>query len=308
MARKQLPAKELQRRRRAREIKKKRNEQETESDDEDEENDACAICDNGGGLTCCDGGCQRSFHLADQESEDSECRLALGITEEEAKMIIEREEAFICKNCKYKQHQCFVCGMLGSSDLSSGAEVYQCEHEDCGHFYHPKCVADLLYPDNEEATLFEIQIAAGEKFTCPMHECIICKGGEDKNHEETQFAVCRRCPTAYHRKCLPSDIPFKSGRGRYGAIQRAWEGILRDRILIYCMKHQIDRDLGTPKRNHIIFPEEEEPSDHPSPEPSQPPPSASDTNQCSCSSPIHSFAPSSLFQHPQPGSCGWLGD
>lgn len=28
---------------------------------------------------------------------------------------------FYCKNCKYKQHQCFVCGELGSSDKSSGA-------------------------------------------------------------------------------------------------------------------------------------------------------------------------------------------
>ena len=31
---------------------------------------------------------------------------------------------FYCKNCKYKQHQCFVCGELGSSDVSSKTEVY----------------------------------------------------------------------------------------------------------------------------------------------------------------------------------------
>ena len=30
---------------------------------------------------------------------------------------------FYCKNCKYKQHQCFSCGKLGSSDKFSGAEV-----------------------------------------------------------------------------------------------------------------------------------------------------------------------------------------
>lgn len=30
---------------------------------------------------------------------------------------------FQCKNCKYKKHQCFACGRLGSSDVSCGAEV-----------------------------------------------------------------------------------------------------------------------------------------------------------------------------------------
>ena len=33
------------------------------------------------------------------------------------------DKDFICKNCKYKQHQCFACGKLGSSDLSSETEV-----------------------------------------------------------------------------------------------------------------------------------------------------------------------------------------
>lgn len=31
---------------------------------------------------------------------------------------------FYCNNCKYKEHQCFACGKLGSSDVSSKAEVY----------------------------------------------------------------------------------------------------------------------------------------------------------------------------------------
>ena len=37
------------------------------------------------------------------------------------------DKDFICKNCKYKQHQCFACGKLGSSDLSSEAEVGMAE-------------------------------------------------------------------------------------------------------------------------------------------------------------------------------------
>lgn len=34
---------------------------------------------------------------------------------------------FICKNCKYKEHQCFACGKLGSSEMSAEAEVGMAE-------------------------------------------------------------------------------------------------------------------------------------------------------------------------------------
>lgn len=99
-------------------------------------------------------------------------------------------------------------------------------------------------------------------------------------------------------------------------------------IKIFCRNHEIIKKLGTPKWNHIIFPkklcvpkihvdppseedisEEEELLDDASPEPTQSPSSvASNQNQCSCSSPINSFAPASLFMGPYPGTCGWLGD
>jgi len=151
--------------------------------------------------------------------------------------------------------------------------VFQCEVDDCGRFYHPKCVAELLYPDNElEGSLFGDQVAARQNFTCPIHECIVCKGEENKNDKNMQFAVCRSCPTTYHRGCLPrfssvllslscyvlliktwvsfadslyifgSDIPFETKEGPNGYMQRAWDEleapdgrvIPRDRILIYC--------------------------------------------------------------------------
>ena len=98
----------------------------------------------------CDGGCLRSFHLTEEHGEGSKCP-SLGLTSEQAKVplnwvadslnscllfyvrsasffslitqMIIGKKAFICKNCKYKQHQCSACGLLGSSDLSSGAEV-----------------------------------------------------------------------------------------------------------------------------------------------------------------------------------------
>jgi len=146
-----------------------------------------------------------------------------------------------------------------------------------------------------------------------------------------QFAVCRLCPTTYHRKCLPSDIPFAAKEGPNGYIfQRAWDGILRDQILIYCMKHEIIKELGIPRRKLIIFPEaknffapkdpestpkeqdilfEQELLGHPASEPSQtPPPPATVQNQCFRSNPMDSFAPSSLYTDPYPGSCGWVDD
>ncbi|GFS33679.1 similar to ENHANCED DOWNY MILDEW 2 [Actinidia rufa] len=91
-------------------------------------------------------------------------------------------------------------------------------------FYHPKCVVKLLYP-GDEALAKEVQnkIAAGESFACPAHKCTVCKQGEDKEVYDLQFALCRRCPKAYHRKCLPR-------------------------------KHKIIPELGTPERNHITFP------------------------------------------------------
>uniref|UniRef100_K3ZF91 Histone-lysine N-methyltransferase NSD-like PHD zinc finger domain-containing protein n=1 Tax=Setaria italica TaxID=4555 RepID=K3ZF91_SETIT len=250
--------------------------------------DFCAICDNGGDVTCCDGGCQRSFHLTDEN--------------------------------KIPLPACSHLNIFKSLPFCLTCQVFQCEVDDCGRFYHPKCVAKLLYPESKlEASFFAVQVAAREKFTCPIHECIVCKGVENKNHRNMQFAVCRRCPTTYHRKCLPSsyifssNIPFETKKGPNGYMQRAWDE-----------KHEIIKKLGTPKRNHIIFPDvkklrvpkrlvdppnekgipEEEVLKNASPEPSQSPPAvASDRNQCSCSGPFDSFAPESLFRHPYPGTC-----
>lgn len=397
MARMKMSAEELRKRRRAHELKRKRSEAEQGSDDGADKGDCvCAICDNGGTVTCCGGVCKRSFHL--DESEGSTCRLALGLTKDEAKTILDSDEDFVCKNCEYRQHQCFACGFLGSSDLSSWeTEVFQCKHDDCGRFYHPKCVANLLYPDaEEEAALFEQEVAARLEFACPMHECCVCREGENKEVEDLQFAVCRRCPTTYHRKCLPEEIRFRTKKGPNGAMRRAWDDVLPDRILIYCMKHDIVRKLKTAPRDHIVFPVAEklgaakspeycyspmekqdvaegddehywqwQPFSEPPPSPpvpasnknqsfsevaeqywqpfSEPPPSppapasnekqcfsegaeqtglpflgtsepplqpatASNKKQCFCSGHMDSFAPKSLFMHPQPGSCGWIDD
>ncbi|XP_052177141.1 protein ENHANCED DOWNY MILDEW 2-like isoform X3 [Diospyros lotus] len=209
----------------------------------------CSICDNGGELLCCEGRCMRSFHATVEAGSDSACE-SLGFSDEQVEAI----QSFFCQNCQYKQHQCFACGELGSSDKLSGAEVFQCVSATCGRFYHPHCVAKLLHRENPaEAEVLQKKIVAGESFACPIHKCIVCKQGENKEDAEFQFAVCRRCPKSYHKKCLPREIAFEDHEDE-DIIQRAWEDLIPDRILIYCLEHEIDDEIGTPIRNHIKFP------------------------------------------------------
>ncbi|KAL6644237.1 hypothetical protein ACP70R_015845 [Stipagrostis hirtigluma subsp. patula] len=230
-----------------------------DDDDDDDEEDGdlfdsvCAICDNGGELLCCEGSCMRSFHAKIGDGEDSYCA-TLGYTLREVKEI----KNFLCKNCEYKQHQCFVCGELEPSD-GPNAKVFLCNNATCGHYYHPKCVAQLLCPNNRnEASELEKNIVAGLSFTCPVHWCFQCKGLEDRTQEPLQFAVCRRCPRSYHRKCLPREISFED-IDELGVITRAWE--LSKRILIYCLDHDMDIDIGTPSRDHLKFPRTAKPVD-----------------------------------------------
>ncbi|KAL3636993.1 hypothetical protein CASFOL_019292 [Castilleja foliolosa] len=214
-------------------------------DDDSDEDDCfdfvCAFCDNGGDLTMCDGICMRAFHATVEDGEDSHCE-SLRFTDEDLEAI--KDISFICKNCQYKRHQCFACGKLGSSDESSGPEVFCCANGACGFFYHPFCVAKLLHPgDNKAAEEHQQKIAAGEQFACPIHRCHACKDLEVRSIEELQFAVCRRCPRAYHRKCLPREIATEENADPdHGIVQRAWED------------HEIDQDILTPARDHIRFP------------------------------------------------------
>ncbi|XP_024032079.1 protein ENHANCED DOWNY MILDEW 2 isoform X2 [Morus notabilis] len=219
--------------------------------DEDDElyDHVCTICDNGGEIVCCQGRCMRSFH-ATIDAGGYTCE-SLGYDDAQVKAI----PTFLCANCKYMQHQCFVCGKLGSSDNSLSAEVFPCISATCGNFYHPQCVAKLLQPANKsQAEELQNRIAAGESFTCPVHKCFVCKQGENKKVHELQFAICRRCPKAYHRKCLPRTITFEKDRDR-NIMQRAWDGLLPNRILMYCMDHEIIREIETPARDHLKFPD-----------------------------------------------------
>uniref|UniRef100_A0A7N0U252 Zinc finger PHD-type domain-containing protein n=1 Tax=Kalanchoe fedtschenkoi TaxID=63787 RepID=A0A7N0U252_KALFE len=221
--------------------------EEDESEEEDYDS-VCSFCDNGGELLCCEGSCMRSFHPTVEAGSESLC-VSLGLTPEQ----VEGMPTFYCQNCQDQKHQCFFCGTLGSSNKAAGAEVFRCVKATCGRFYHPKCVSKLLHREDEAAAQqLEGEISNGKSFTCPLHRCLICKMEENKKEKDLQFAVCRRCPKAYHRKCLPRKIGFEDDEDK-GIIQRAWEGLMPNRILIYCLRHEINDELGTPERNHIKF-------------------------------------------------------
>ncbi|CAN8265759.1 unnamed protein product [Cochlearia groenlandica] len=229
---------------------------ENSSDDDSEMNlqfdTVCSICDNGGYILCCEGSCLRSFHPTIADGIDTACE-SLGFTD---KNQVHALRTYLCDNCLYKQHQCYACGQLGSSDENSSQEVFPCSASNCGHFYHPKCVAKLLYADDQiKSEELQAKIAARDSFYCPLHICKVCKLREDKNLYGLHFALCRRCPTAYHRKCLPWEITSEFNCNEE-TFQRTWEKLLPyNRILIYCLNHEIEKQLFTPTRDHLIFPD-----------------------------------------------------
>ncbi|XP_052146959.1 protein ENHANCED DOWNY MILDEW 2-like [Oryza glaberrima] len=213
----------------------------------------CAICDDGGNLIRCEGACRRYFHRTISNDADFNCE-TLNMSQEQVE-----SSKLICKNCVYKQHQCFGCGELGSSDMSSGsAEVYQCSKSRCRRFYHPKCLAE--FDSSKNPPVFE----------CPLHECFACKNKGEKYNEETcknkghesikkkqgaennkkmHLALCRRCPIAYHRKCLPRNISSVPK----GCLPRKWK-TNKGQVFFYCLKHTMVEHLRSATRDHLKFP------------------------------------------------------
>nr|XP_024364367.1 uncharacterized protein LOC112276843 [Physcomitrium patens]PNR28122.1 hypothetical protein PHYPA_028714 [Physcomitrium patens] len=214
-----------------------------ESDDDCvDEPDVCAFCDDGvegsERLLCCDGPCMRSFHPTIDSGWQNKCP-TLRLTRAAVSV-----EIWICPNCEVGQHQCFVCGKLGKSTGSADhQQVFKCEHRQCKRFYHPACVAKLLVPDvalNNLACRIQLKF---ETFTCPLHKCANCNLDEDKADPTLCLIKCRRCPAAWHERCLPQACrsqmwPLEDGK-----------------CVMYCGKHRLDPELLTPERNHITFPE-----------------------------------------------------
>ncbi|KAG0586072.1 hypothetical protein KC19_2G061600 [Ceratodon purpureus] len=222
---------------------------------EDELGDSlCIFCDDGGYLLCCDGPCMRSFHPRRIDGTNSQCA-TLGFPDKADMENVRR--GWFCTNCKTKKHQCYVCEGLGNSDAALGRkrEVFVCDVASCGKFYHPRCIASKLKPGSDEREAREALakgIRAGESFTCPLHRCKKCGKGEEKKERDLNLATCRRCPAAWHVKCLPRTLSFDGDEESHFEV-RAW--LLDKLFIVYCTDHKLLPDLGTPARNHIKFKE-----------------------------------------------------
>ncbi|GJN16402.1 hypothetical protein PR202_gb03387 [Eleusine coracana subsp. coracana] len=88
--------------------------------------------------------------------------------------------------------------------------VFKCNNASCGHFYHPKCVAKLLEPDDGACELAQ-RIMSGMSFTCPVHWCFKCGKMEDRTQRALQFADPRLTVInpEHAAKCFKEDLQFE---------------------------------------------------------------------------------------------------
>ncbi|TVU06595.1 hypothetical protein EJB05_49818 [Eragrostis curvula] len=186
------------------------------SDNDDGADPICAMCDDGGKLLSCKGQCKRAFHATKKHGQRSKC-ITLGYT-------------------------------------SAQQKVFRCNNPSCGHFYHPKCIAELLEPDDTGGVReLAKRIAAGMSFICPVHWCFKCERMEDKADSAFQLAVCRRCPVSYHRNCLPRKISlFKvKQKTKEHGVTSGWEH--RRINFFYCPDH-IDKATNKVRKDHMKLP------------------------------------------------------
>ena len=134
----------------------------------------CGVCEEGGRLLCCEGGCTRAFHLH-----------CLGLTSTPP-------GSFVCDACETGVETCLACHQLGNID-----EMLPCTHKNCGKWYHKQCARELPRASGHEAKGHE---SKQDKFLCPRHNCA------NSGVPGSKFSLlqCARCPIAYHEKFVPA--------------------------------------------------------------------------------------------------------
>lgn len=83
------------------------------------------------------------------------------------------EGAYICNDCTNQRHMCGFCQEYGTDN----EDVFKCERENCGFFFHVHCLAARNIETSQEE---------GEKpiFTCPAHHCWVCTQTEEAEKEK----------------------------------------------------------------------------------------------------------------------------
>ena len=150
-------------------------------------------------LLVCEGPCRRPFHYP-----------CAGLA-----TLPPDHETWICQDCLGNRHKCTVCKTYGKV----GEEVFKCEKDKCGLFYHEACLAmyesvEISYTTevistrtldydrkpspqsdtkdivrdgkgNDETTLtneVHSETIKIPKFVCPAHSCWTCSGGVPPEH------------------------------------------------------------------------------------------------------------------------------
>ena len=142
----------------------------------------CAMCEEGGVLICCEGGCMRSFHPA-----------CLGLA-------CVPKGKFECDSCQTGNETCFVCGGTAKT-----VDMLKCEHPGCGKYYHKRCKKELPRMRPEEHG-----VSTTTGFICPRH---ICANSGLPGTEKWPLLRCTRCPIAYHQAFIPAGCTMRGEEG-----------------------------------------------------------------------------------------------
>ena len=96
--------------------------------------------------------------------------------------------SFKCIDCTNHRHQCFTCGRM-----EDDSRLLYCQHPTCHRFYH-------FTPD---CSYYDVRKIDPGNFVCNLHYCNRCrKPAQPMN----PLLSCSKCPTSYHRQCLPNDV------------------------------------------------------------------------------------------------------
>ncbi|CAL5336353.1 unnamed protein product [Camellia sinensis] len=232
-----------------------------DDDDGDEDDDAhefdervlfdsvCALCDNGGELLCCEGRCTRSFHATVDAGADSLCE-SLGYTDAQVEHF-RISSARIVNTSGISALFVASWALLINLLVQRSSPVFlqlvaifiiQSVWQNC--FTH---VMKLRQKQFRKKLLQE-----NHSYVLPTNVLYVSK------EKIKRFMTCNlHCVGAVQRHTTENAYPVKiafEGDGDKNIHQRAWDGLLPNRILIYCMDHKIIPLLGTPERNHILFP------------------------------------------------------
>ena len=159
-------------------------------------------------LLMCDGPCLRSFHIGCIESSDN------ALPEVNFSSSDHVGKKWYCNDCDSQSYECAVCHNYGARIVPGGKAtrdgVKKCTRDDCGRFFHPKCLQELQEKFVSQISSNSIlendaQTKGFKEGECPAHTCATCGtyermgAGRGKLH---RLYCCGSCPTAYHWLCI----------------------------------------------------------------------------------------------------------